>query len=99
MSDTFNVNVIAPLMLSRALLPLLKKGADASKNQSQIEPPLIVNISSILGSIESNKGNGGGIYPYRTSKAALNMMTRSLSLDLRKSNIRALAVHPGKKTQ
>ena len=38
---------------------------------------------------------GGGIYPYRTSKAALNMMTKSLSIDLSKSNIRAIAVHPG----
>ena len=43
---------------------------------------IIVNLSSSLGSISNNKkvmdsgGSGGGQYPYRSSKAALNMVTR-----------------------
>ena len=35
-------------------------------------------------------------YPYRCSKAALNMVTRSLSSDLKPFNITVISVHPGK---
>ena len=40
-------------------------------------------------------GAGGGQYPYRTSKAALNMVTRSLSIDLAPFGIGVLSIHPG----
>ena len=40
-------------------------------------------------------GAGGGQYPYRCSKVALNMMTRSLSIDLESFKIGVIAVHPG----
>ena len=40
-------------------------------------------------------GSGGGQYPYRSTKAALNMVTRSLSIDLEHANIGVIAVHPG----
>jgi NAD(P)-dependent dehydrogenase (short-subunit alcohol dehydrogenase family) len=77
MIKTLTVNTVAPLLLSKALVPLLKVNKPGS---------LIVNISSILGSIHLNHpsfGSGsGGLYPYRSSKAALNMVTRSLSIDL-----------------
>ena len=91
----FKTNAIAPLMFSREMLPFLKKAADNSSMES-----LIVNMSSILGSVELNHpesggGSGGGIYPYRSSKAALNMITRSLSLDLKHLNTKAVAIHPG----
>ncbi len=93
MESTLRTNLIAPLFLSRAFLPMLKQDGGG----------LIVNISSILGSIENNVsimgdgvGNpGGGRYPYRASKAGLNMITRSLSVDLETFNIGAIAVHPG----
>ena len=73
MESTFRTNVIAPLFLTKAMIPLLKKNSQS----------LIVNVSSILGSIENNQkvssgGAGGGQYPYRSTKAALNMITRSL---------------------
>ena len=73
MESTFRTNVIAPLFLTKAMIPLLKKNSQS----------LIVNMSSILGSIENNQkvssgGAGGGQYPYRSTKAALNMVTRSL---------------------
>ena len=73
MESTFRTNVIAPLFLTKAMIPLLKKNSQS----------LIVNVSSILGSIENNQkvssgGAGGGQYPYRSTKAALNMATRSL---------------------
>ena len=73
MESTFRTNVIAPLFLTKVMIPLLKKNSQS----------LIVNMSSILGSIENNQkvssgGAGGGQYPYRSTKAALNMVTRSL---------------------
>jgi NAD(P)-dependent dehydrogenase (short-subunit alcohol dehydrogenase family) len=93
MEATFRTNVIGPLFLSKALIPLMKK--------SEASFSLIVNMSSSLGSIENNKkvmdsgGSGGGHYPYRTSKTALNMVTRSLSIDLEHLNIAAISIHPG----
>ena len=91
MESTFRTNVIAPLFLTKAIIPLLKKNPHS----------LIVNMSSILGSIENNQkvmnsgGSGGGQYPYRSTKAALNMVTRSLSIDLEHANIGAISIHPG----
>ena len=91
MTNTLRINLIAPLFLSKAFLPMLKA------NQGG----LIVNMSSSLGSIEHNTkvmpsgGSGGGQYPYRTSKAGLNMMTRSLNIDLENLNIGVIAIHPG----
>ena len=90
MESTFKTNVIAPLFLSKAFLPQLK-----------LSQGIIVNLSSSLGSISNNSkvmgtgGAGGGQYPYRCSKAALNMVTRSLSIDLKDFKIGVISVHPG----
>ncbi|XP_058064118.1 C-signal [Anopheles bellator] len=92
--DTFFTNTVAPIMLTKELLPLLKRAADR-----QPEAPLgpgracVVNMSSILGSIAENRE--GGLYAYRSSKAALNAATKSMSLDLLQSGIMAVALHPG----
>ena len=40
-------------------------------------------------------GTPGGQYPYRASKAALNMITRSMAFDFRHKDVSAIAVHPG----
>lgn len=58
-----------------------------------IERAAIINMSSILGSIESNV-NGGG-YAYRMSKSALNAATKSMSIDLKNDKILCIAMHPG----
>ena len=52
----------------------------------------IVNLTSKMGSIADNES--GGSYAYRISKAALNMATKSLSIDL-SDDIAAFVVHPG----
>lgn len=94
MSDTFNVNVIAPLMLTKALVKELKYPDDcAAVEHFLLKKPLIVNVGSILGSIGEN--DRGGVYPYRVSKAALHMLTRNLALDLAGSGTNAICVHPG----
>lgn len=94
MMDTFLVNSVAPAMLSKALLPQLKIAASQTEGNSlSVKRAAIINISSILGSIENN--DQGGLYPYRASKSALNAITKSLSVDLRASNILVSSVCPG----
>jgi len=89
MTETFFCNVVAPLMLTKSLIPMLGQGAQTSDKNS-----LVVNLSSILGSIAENTKQGG-LYPYRSSKTALNSVTKSLSIDLASLKICAVSVHPG----
>lgn len=81
-AQTLMVNTLGPVLVTRALMPNLRQG----------ELKRIVNITSQLGSIENNSG---GYYGYRESKAALNMFTRSLALELGPEGFICLAIHPG----
>lgn len=81
MEDTFAVNVWAPMVVAQSLLPILQKSAS----------PLLVNMSSKMGSIADN--GSGGYYAYRMSKTALNMFTKSFSADY--PQIKTLCLHPG----
>lgn len=94
MIDNLVTNTVAPLMLTKALLPLIKKASDENKSLPvSVNRAAVVNISSILGSIQENKD--GGFYPYRTSKAALNAVTKSMSVDFKNDKILVVSVHPG----
>jgi NAD(P)-dependent dehydrogenase (short-subunit alcohol dehydrogenase family) len=77
-----NVNVTAPLLLAKALVPAMR---DAGRG-------VIVNVTSAAGDLF--EGNVPGI-PYGTTKAALNRLTLALSRDLRADGIAVLAVDPG----
>jgi len=77
-------NVIGPLKMAEAFLP----------NVAASQQKKIINITSTEGSIGSVRTRGGG-YFYRSSKAALNMVMRSLSLDLRPQGITVGLVSPG----
>jgi NAD(P)-dependent dehydrogenase (short-subunit alcohol dehydrogenase family) len=50
-------------------------------------------VSSRMGSIALN--NSGGSYAYRSSKAGLNMIVKTLAVDLAPRSICVLALHPG----
>lgn len=78
---TFRVNVLAPIFITQQCLPLLGKSAS----------PLVINMSSLMGSISDNAS--GGYYAYRMSKTALNMFTKSFSVDY--PHIKTLCLHPG----
>lgn len=94
MLSDFEVNAVAPLRLSQDLLPLLKEAAASSAIEGlSCSKAAIINISSRIGSIDDN--TSGGYYSYRTSKAAQNMITKSLSVNLKADGILALALHPG----
>jgi NAD(P)-dependent dehydrogenase (short-subunit alcohol dehydrogenase family) len=81
----FLVNSIAQLMMTEMFFPLLKKGAN----------PVVVNISSNSGGIAQKRGGGDTGYGYSSSKAALNMMTKMLSHELRNAGIIVVSFHPG----
>ena len=79
--EQFNVNALAPLFLSHALLANLSSGSK------------IGLITSRMGSITDN--TSGGRYGYRMSKAALNIAAVSLARDLSADNIAVGIYHPG----
>lgn len=86
LDQCFHVNVKTPMLLTQALLPVVKRGAAHSF-------AWIVNISSALASISANCT--AGYYPYRASKAALNAFTKNLSIELKHDQVLALVLHPG----
>ncbi len=77
----FEVNTLGPLRTVRALRGLLKTGSK------------VVLMTSRMGSIGDN--TSGGMYGYRLSKAALNAVGKSLSLDLKAAGIAVAILHPG----
>lgn len=80
---TFNVNAVGPLRVTRALLPNLRRG----------QRRCIAHLTSRMGSIADN--GSGGSYAYRMSKAALNMASRSMAVDLAPERIISVVIHPG----
>lgn len=79
----FEINTIAPLKLAEALYSNL------------LERPTrkIACLSSKVGSMTENTSGGG--YIYRSSKAALNSVVKSLSNDLSEQGFTSVALHPG----
>ncbi|KAK7496260.1 hypothetical protein BaRGS_00012425 [Batillaria attramentaria] len=96
---TFKTNTIGPLLVAKHFAPLLVGGQGAfgeqaadSKNQ---HAAVLVNMSAKVGSITDNAL--GGWYSYRMSKAALNMATKNLSMELGRGRKKVICVslHPG----
>ncbi|XP_017790891.1 PREDICTED: C-factor isoform X2 [Habropoda laboriosa] len=95
LTETFFVNTVVPILLTKALLPLLKTASNnfEDKSKMNIHRSAVINMTSMLGSITDN--NQGGFYPYRCSKAALNAATKSMSIDLKEDGILVTCLHPG----
>jgi NAD(P)-dependent dehydrogenase (short-subunit alcohol dehydrogenase family) len=81
--ETLTVNTIAPLALAGALRRNLEQGRQKK----------LVAISSRLGSIACN--DSGGLYAYRSSKAALNAVWQSLAVDWQAAGMICAVLHPG----
>jgi len=79
--DTFLVNSYIPYLTTKVLLSNLKKSSN----------PKVMHITSAMGSISENQS--GGYYTYRASKAALNMINKSLTID--NPWLQTLVMHPG----
>uniref|UniRef100_A0A8C9G8M5 C-factor-like n=1 Tax=Pavo cristatus TaxID=9049 RepID=A0A8C9G8M5_PAVCR len=97
MSEVYATNTIAPLLLSQAFLPLLKKAAQGNPGSGlSCSKAAIVNMSSTAGSIQDlYLWQYGQALSYRCSKAALNMLTRCQSMGYREHGILCVALHPG----
>ena len=78
-----DTNTLGPMRVVEAFLENIAKGRLKQ----------IVTITSAMGSIEDNAS--GGRYAYRSSKAAVNMVMKSLSIDLAPRSITCIVVHPG----
>ena len=100
MMKTYQTNVVGPLLVTQAFMPLLNKK----------QTKAVINISSILGSISLCAQNSvQGLLGYRCSKTALNMSTQfsywvlrtnelvtsAFASDFKKEGFTFLAVHPG----
>ncbi|MDB5285895.1 MAG: Short-chain dehydrogenase [Mucilaginibacter sp.] len=86
----FNTNLFSLVAITNELLPLIKK-SDAGR---------IVNLSSILGSLTIHSLKDSPIssmktLSYNASKAALNMYTNHLALELEGTGIKVNSAHPG----
>jgi NAD(P)-dependent dehydrogenase (short-subunit alcohol dehydrogenase family) len=78
--DTIAINCIGPWRLCKVIAPLLAPDAR------------IVNVSSGMGGIAEM---GTGYFGYRASKAALNVLTRTLAAELKPRGIMVNSVCPG----
>nr|XP_026651518.1 uncharacterized protein LOC102065533 isoform X1 [Zonotrichia albicollis] len=97
MSLVYTTNTIGPLQTCQAFLPLLKEAAEAEgQREMSCSRAAIINISSILGSIEvAEAWQERQDICYRCSKAALNMLTKCLALEYGSSGILCVSVDPG----
>ncbi|MDR6711652.1 NAD(P)-dependent dehydrogenase (short-subunit alcohol dehydrogenase family) [Pseudomonas hunanensis] len=81
---SFTLNSFAPVLLLKHLLPLLRR-----------QPATFAALSARVGSIGDN--HLGGWYSYRASKAALNQLLHTASIELKRLNPAStvLLLHPG----
>jgi NAD(P)-dependent dehydrogenase (short-subunit alcohol dehydrogenase family) len=85
LAQVYAVNAIGPAIAAKYFLPLMPRN----------EKAVFAALSARVGSISDNQI--GGWYGYRASKAALNMLVRTLAIEERRRNSRAIVVtlHPG----
>ena len=80
---TLKVNTMAPLNVSHAFVD----------NVAASQRKIIATMSSKMGSIDDN--TSGGNYVYRSSKAAVNIVMKSMAVDLKSRDITVITLHPG----
>jgi 2-glutathionyl-2-methylbut-3-en-1-ol dehydrogenase len=81
MRRQFEINTLGPLRVVQALAPCLGAGSKVGI------------VTSRVGSLADN--SSGGMYAYRASKAAANMIALNLHHDLKRRGIAVVALHPG----
>ncbi|MEQ1766733.1 MAG: SDR family oxidoreductase, partial [Methylotenera sp.] len=81
--DAFRINTIAPLKIAAAF----------TSHMANSQLKKLATLSSKMGSLDDN--TSGGSYIYRSTKAAVNMVMKSLSIDLKPTGIAVVTLHPG----
>ncbi|KAF2665234.1 NAD(P)-binding protein [Microthyrium microscopicum] len=90
MMKTFQINCLGTFNIIRTLIPnLLNYNSDRAANAP---PPRCIIMGSRMGSVGANVAGGG--YAYRASKAALNAVIKSFSLDV--TEVIFTIIHPGR---
>mgnify|MGYP003634689590 CR=1 FL=1 len=79
----FQINTMAPLKMAELFMRQVTRSGMKT----------IVAITSKMGSVADN--SRGGSYVYRSSKSAVNIVVKSLAIDLKASNVTAILLHPG----
>jgi NAD(P)-dependent dehydrogenase (short-subunit alcohol dehydrogenase family) len=82
-SRVLDVNVMGPARVTEAFLERVVQSSSRT----------IVTITSGMGSLADN--TSGGYVPYRTSKAAVNMVMRSAAIDLARQRVICVVMNPG----
>ncbi|MGC1178746.1 MAG: SDR family NAD(P)-dependent oxidoreductase [Methyloceanibacter sp.] len=82
-AKVLDVNTMGPMRVSEAFV----------EHVARSERRLIVTLTSGMGSLADN--TSGGSIAYRSSKAAVNMVMRSLAIDLAPRGITCVVVNPG----
>ena len=85
LEQVFALNAFGPILLAKALMPVLGHG----------RPAVFASLSARVGSIGDNRA--GGWYAYRASKAAQNQLMKTFAIELARRNRHAccLMLHPG----
>jgi NAD(P)-dependent dehydrogenase (short-subunit alcohol dehydrogenase family) len=94
---TLKLNLLAPMMLAKHLTPFLPRKAIKLSPQEGLNKSAILGIMSArVGSISDNAR--GGWFSYRSSKAGVNQLVKSLDIHLKMQNggqAMAVGLHPG----
>ena len=91
MMHVFKINTIGPLLVTQRLLKAGVLGTAGVGERPR--GALVGNVTSKVGSVDDN-GSGSG-YAYRASKAALNFVNKSMSIDLADRGVLCELLHPG----
>ncbi|KAF8771533.1 C-factor-like [Argiope bruennichi] len=95
----FSTNTVGPVMVLKELFPLLKKSAVRKTTETTVSRTIVINLSSIDGSIGSlsleNPDGWLHAFGYKTSKAALNMAMRVVALTVKDSGVLIVNLCPG----
>lgn len=83
--ELYRVNTVIPTLIAKYFIPCLSKQSRS----------IFAALSARVGSISDNRL--GGWYSYRASKAALNMIIKTLAIETSRKNKQAIVVglHPG----
>ncbi|XP_058011464.1 C-signal-like isoform X2 [Ahaetulla prasina] len=97
MSEVYKTNVIGPMIVSQAFLPLLRKASQKSPQKGMsCSKAAILNVTSECGSMTTLFGwKLNELISYRCSKSALNMLTRCQSMHFAEDEILCITLHPG----
>lgn len=95
--ETFQVNTLGPMLLMKHFCPFLpRKTTELTAEDGLPGNAVFAVMSARVGSITDNRA--GGWYSYRSSKAAVNQIVKSLDIHLRSNageKAMAIALHPG----